>query len=109
MIGKYKIITICGSTRFQEDHLRVQTELTLKGNVVIPCAFFSHGSDKNIFESMSDSERIETKKLLDDIHKRKIDLADEIYVVNKGGYIGESTKSEIEYALSLGKKVNYME
>ncbi len=47
--------------------------------------------------------------MLDDIHKRKIDMADEIFVINKGGYIGTSTKSEIEYAIETGKKVNYLE
>ena len=47
--------------------------------------------------------------MLDDMHKRKIDMADEIYVINKNSYIGESTKSEIEYALNTNKKVNYME
>ena len=51
----------------------------------------------------------ETKKLLDDIYKRKIDMSDEIYVINKGGYIGESTRSEIEYAKKKNKIVNYME
>ena len=47
--------------------------------------------------------------MLDDMHKRKIDLSDEIFVINVGGYIGESTKSEIEYAKATGKKVNYLE
>jgi hypothetical protein len=47
--------------------------------------------------------------MLDDIHKRKIDMSDEIYVINKNGYIGESTKSEIEYAIKTGKKVDYLE
>ena len=47
--------------------------------------------------------------MLDDMHKRKIDMADEIFVINVGGYIGSSTKSEIEYALKKGKKVNYLE
>ena len=47
--------------------------------------------------------------MLDDMHKRKIDMADEIFVINKGGYIGESTRSEIEYAKSIGKPVRYLE
>ena len=51
----------------------------------------------------------EIKFMLDDMHKRKIDLADEIFVINNGGYIGKSTASEIEYALQTGKKVNYLE
>ncbi|MPM93478.1 hypothetical protein SDC9_140615 [bioreactor metagenome] len=47
--------------------------------------------------------------MLDDIHKRKIDMSDEIYVINKNGYIGESTKGEIEYAIKNGKRVDYLE
>jgi len=50
-----------------------------------------------------------TKEMLDDMHKRKIDMADGIYVINVGGYIGESTRSEIEYAKALGKSVDYLE
>ena len=47
--------------------------------------------------------------MLDDMHKRKIDMADGIYVINVGGYIGASTRSEIDYALAHGKKVEYLE
>ena len=50
-----------------------------------------------------------TKEMLDDMHKRKIDMADEIYVINVGGYIGTSTLSEIEYAKATGKHVEYLE
>ena len=50
-----------------------------------------------------------TKEMLDDMHKRKIDLADEIFVINAGGYIGPSTGSEIEYALKANKPVKYLE
>lgn len=48
-----------------------------------------------------------TQEILEDIHRQKIDMADEIYVIDPNGYIGESTKSEIEYAESLGKPVRY--
>ena len=58
---------------------------------------------------MDEGTLTKTKEMLDDMHKRKIDMADEIYVINVGGYIGESTKSEIEYAKKHGKKVNYLE
>lgn len=47
--------------------------------------------------------------MLDDMHKRKIDMADEVFVINVGGYIGSSTQSEIEYASATGKTVNYLE
>jgi len=47
--------------------------------------------------------------MLDDMHKRKIDMADSIFVINVGGYIGESTRSEIEYAKKNGRGVQYLE
>lgn len=58
---------------------------------------------------MSEDTLTKTKEMLDDMHKRKIDMAGEIFVINVGGYIGDSTKSEIEYAIKCGKKVNYLE
>lgn len=100
MIGNYKVITLCGSTRFKEDFERVNRELTLAGNIVISVGCFGHSGD--VFSD-------EQKVMLDDIHKRKIDMADAIYVINKDGYIGSSTRSEIQYALRLGKQIIYME
>ena len=58
---------------------------------------------------MDEGTLTQTKAMLDDMHKRKIDMADEIFVINVNGYIGESTKSEIEYATTTGKVVNYLE
>ena len=109
MIGNYKIITLCGSTRFKDDFLRVQKELTLKGNIVISVGLFGHSGDNEVWENMSEGTLTKTKIMLDDMHKRRIDLSDEIFVINKNGYIGESTRSEIEYAIKTNKKVNYME
>ena len=100
MIGNYKVITLCGSTRFKEDFERVNRELTLAGNIVISVGCFGHSGD-----TFTDEQKI----MLDDIHKRKIDMADAIYVINKDGYIGSSTRSEIQYALRLGKQIIYME
>ena len=100
MIGNYKVITLCGSTRFKEDFERVNRELTLMGNIVISVGAFGHAGDTFTEEQ---------KVMLDDIHKRKIDMADAIYVINKDGYIGSSTRSEIQYALRLGKQIIYME
>lgn len=102
MVGKYKVITLCGSTRFKEEFLAEQKRLTLEGNIVISVGLFGHSGDNEVWTE-------NTKIMLDDMHKRKIDMADEIFVINKNGYIGASTKSEIEYALKTGKKVNYME
>lgn len=100
MVGKYEVITLCGSTRFKEDFERVNRELTLAGNIVISVGCFGHTGD--VF---TDEEKV----MLDDMHKRKIDMADAIYVINKNGYIGESTKSEIKYALEHNKRVMLME
>lgn len=102
MVGKYKVITLCGSTRFKDEFSAVQKKLTLDGNIVISVGVFGHSGDGDV---ITDS----VKEMLDDIHKRKIDMADEIFVINKDGYIGSSTKSEIEYATKTGKKVNYLE
>lgn len=100
MIGNYKVITLCGSTRFKEDFERVNKELTLQGNIVISVGCFGHAGD--VFTD-------EQKIMLDDIHKRKIDMADAIYVINKDGYIGMSTQSEILYATLHDKEIIYME
>lgn len=102
MVGKYKVVTLCGSTRFKDDFLREQKRLTLEGNIVISVGLFGHSGDDEVWAAG-------TKQMLDDMHKRKIDMADEIFVVNKNGYIGSSTKSEIDYAIAHGKKVGYME
>lgn len=102
MIGKYPVITLCGSTRFKEQFQEAQKRLTLAGNIVISVGLFGHSGDDEVWTDG-------TKEMLDDMHKRKIDLADAIYVINVGGYIGHSTRSEIEYALKSGKKVLYLE
>ena len=109
MVKNYKVITLCGSTRFKDEFLKVQKDLTLQGNIVISVGLFGHSGDSEVWENMDERTLTKTKEILDDIHKRKIDMADEIFVINVDGYIGESTKSEIEYAKSLGKKVNYLE
>ena len=109
MVKNYKVITLCGSTRFKDDFMRVQKELTLKGNIVISVGLFGHSGDNEVWDGMDEGTLSKTKEMLDDMHKRKIDMADEIFVINVGGYIGDSTRSEIEYAIKNGKKVNYLE
>ena len=109
MVGNYKVITLCGSTRFKEDFLETQKRLTLEGNIVISVGLFGHSGDNEVWEGMSEDTLTKTKLMLDDMHKRKIDMADEIFVINVGGYIGSSTRSEIEYAHSTGKLVRYLE
>ncbi len=102
MVGKYPVITLCGSTRFKEQFIEAQKRLSLLGNIVISVGLFGHSGDAEVLNEG-------VKEMLDDMHKRKIDMADSIYVINVGGYIGSSTRSEIEYALSNGKRVEYLE
>lgn len=109
MIGNYKVITLCGSTRFKDAFEDVNRRLTLAGNIVISVGFFGHSGDVAVFENMDEQTMRDTKQMLDDMHQRKIDMADEIFVINVNGYIGESTKSEIAYAKAHGKTVNYLE
>ena len=109
MVGKYKVITLCGSTQFKDVFMEVQKRLTLEGNIVISVGLFGHSGDSEVWEGMSEDTLTKTKLMLDDMHKRKIDMADEIFVINVGGYIGSSTRSEIEYAYATDKPVRYLE
>ena len=109
MEGRYKVITLCGSTRFKDEFMEAQKRLTLAGNIVISVGLFGHSGDTEVWDGMDEDTLSETKLMLDDMHKRKIDMADEIFVINVGGYIGESTRSEIAYALHTGKAVRYLE
>lgn len=109
MVGKYKVITLCGSTRFKDAFMEAQKRLTLEGNIVISVGLFGHSGDDEVWDGMDEGTLSKTKEMLDDMHKRKIDMADEIYVINVGGYIGDSTRSEIEYAKATGKPVKYLE
>lgn len=102
MTGQFRVITLCGSTRFKDDYLRVQKELTLAGNIVISVGLFGHQGDDEVWEEG-------VKEMLDEMHLAKIDMADEIFVINPGGYIGASTKREIAYASAKGKKINSIE
>lgn len=106
---KYKVITLCGNTRFKNAFLEVQKWLTLQGNIVISVGLFDHAGDDEVWEGMDEKTLTETKKMLADMYKQKIGMSDEIFVINVGGYIEDSTKSEIEYAEEQGKKVRYLE
>ncbi len=101
-----KIICLCGSTRFIELFAIKTWELERAGNIVLGCtllpAWYCKVPDHF-------GEATGTKAQCDELHKRKIDLADEILVLNVGGYIGDSTRSEIEYATSHSKPVRYLE
>lgn len=94
-----KVITLCGSTKFKKEFEEVNSRLTLEGNVVLSVGVFGHADGVEM--------TAEQKKELDEIHLQKIDMADEIFVINVGGYIGESTGYEIFYAGKKRKPVNY--
>ena len=95
---KFKVITLCGSTRFKNEFLQVQKELTLKGYIVLSVGLFGHSGDNEVWEN-------ETKTMLDHMHIEKINMAESIFVVNPNGYIGTSTTREIRYALDANKTV----
>lgn len=102
MVGKYKVIALCGSTKFKEQYIETQKRLTLEGNIVISVGLFGHSGDDEVWTEG-------TKAMLDDMHLRKIDIADEVFVINVGGYIGKSTRNEIKYAIQNNKSVRYLE
>lgn len=108
MSKKPTIVCLCGSTRFSEVFAKAQLEETLAGKIVLTIGC-NIQSDDQIFGHMSEEERAAIKAKLDELHLRKIDLANEVLVLNVGGYIGESTANEIKYARSLGKELRWLE
>jgi len=102
-----KIITLCGSVKFWDEYRKWNAILTLKGYVVFSCGLSLKSGYEDILAEFPKPLN-EIKKNLDYIHLRKIDLSDGIFVLNVDGYIGESTKREIEYAISKGKTVEYL-
>lgn len=97
---KYKVVILCGSSKYKDEFEKVQLDLTLQGNIVLSLPIFS----QNDGLVLSD----EQLNMLSEMHKQKIDMADEIFVVNPNGYIGNSTKQEIKYAIFINKPVNYL-
>lgn len=103
--GKRPPITVlCGSTRFFAEFAKQNLALTLAGHIVL-----SIGCDTKADGELFGADLDTVKAELDELHKRKIDLADDVLVLNVGGYIGWSTRSEIDYATKLGKPVRYLE
>ena len=99
-MGKRKVVTICGSIRFWDKMQEMSEKLELeKGYAVIGVT--PHVMERDFTQQEED--------LLDELHKIKIDISDAIYVVNVGGYIGNSTRNEIEYATKKGKEIIYLE
>lgn len=110
--GKPKIVCLCGSTRFADLHAIKRWELEKDGKHI--CFMINYlpqwYADKQGWNGNNHfGEQSGTKEILDELHLRKIDLADEVFVINPDGYIGESTRREIEYAKAKGKPVRYLE
>jgi hypothetical protein len=89
-LDKFKIITLCGSTKFKTAFEKANLNLTLQGKIILQPGCFMH------FDKITITD--EQKKDLDELHKEKILMSDCIYVINENNYIGDSTKSEIEFA-----------
>lgn len=104
---KPRIVVLCGSTRFYEAFQKANYEETLAGKIVLSVGFFMHSTNEVHGGHLHCTD--EQKVKLDELHKRKIDLADEVFVLNVGGYIGSSTRSEIEYAQAYRKPIKYLE
>lgn len=100
MADRYKVVTLCGSTKFKKEFIEIQKQLTLEGYIVLSVGLFGHSGDEEAFDD-------KTKDMLDDMHKRKIDMSDEIFVIDVDEYIGESTRSEINYAKEHHKVIRY--
>jgi len=101
MEDKFPVVTLCGSTKFKEQFIKAQHDLTLAGWIVLSVGLFGHLDEPSVFEPS-------IKTMLDAQHKQKIDMSDAIYVIDVDGYIGDSTRSEIEYAKAHDKKIMYL-
>ena len=101
-----RIVCLCGSTRFFEQFRHYNLYETLAGRIVLTIGCDMR-SDAQLFEGFSEDRLAQIKAELDELHLRKIDLADEILILNIGGYVGESTRREWAYAVSQGKTVRW--
>ena len=106
---KPKVITLCGSTKFIETMAIMGYLLEKEGAIVLGLHLLpeSYFEGENVPDHVAEYEGV--AKHFDELHKRKIDISDSIYVINVNGYIGESTRAEIEYAKSLNKPITYLE
>lgn len=100
-----KIVCLCGSSRFYDAWQQANYNLTMEGCIVLTIGFYPHAAKHNETVGCTAQQKIQ----LDVLHFRKIDLCDEVFVLNVGGYIGESTAREIEYAKSVGRSITYLE
>ncbi|GEM_PF-3223879 len=99
------IVCLCGSTRFMEAFFAVGWTLTIGGQIVLSVGVSKH-ADENGHGAELLGQDIADR--IDELHLRKIDLADWVLVLDVGGYIGKSTAAEIKYATKLGKPIEYL-
>ena len=104
-----RVVCLCGSTRFYDAFQKANFEETIAGRIVLTVGFHPHGDVAKTEHGEAVGVTAEEKVLLDRLHKRKIDLADEVLVLNVGGYIGDSTKSEVVHAWRTDKPVRWLE
>lgn len=103
-----EVVTLCGSTRFYDEFQEANYRLTMQGKIVLSVGFYPHAKAQHGHGEGVGHDSME-KVALDELHKRKIDMSDRVLVLNVGGYIGESTRSEIEHAHRVGVPVDYIE
>ncbi len=102
--GRPTVVCLCGSTRFWEAFFDEGWRLTLEGKIVLSIGVCKHAEDHG-----GEALGQDCADMLDELHLRKIDLADEVLILNVGGYIGESTGKELEYAREQGKVIRFLE
>lgn len=102
------IVCLCGSTRFWREFQAASLRETMAGRIVLSIGAAS-GTDDEHFGNLPRDEYDRIKAMLDELHLRKIDLADEVLVLNVGNYIGESTAREVAYAAEHGKRIRFLE
>lgn len=104
---KRTIVCLCGSTRFYEAFQKANYDETMSGKIVLSVGFYMHAPQNGHGEGIgADSDE---KRKLDELHIDKINLADEVLVLNVGGYVGDSTKREIQHARRTGKPIRWLE
>jgi len=101
------VVCLCGSTSFYEEFQKASLEETMNGKIVLSIGFYSHSSIRAHGEKIDISP--ETRIMLEELQFKKIDISDEVLILNKHGYIGESTKKELDYAIRNGKIVRFLE
>lgn len=108
-MDKPKVVCLCGSTRFYEAFVEANFKETMAGNIVLSVGFFLHRPEMVQIHGETVGITDEEKVMLDELHLRKIDLADEVLILNVGGYIGLSTEKELTYAVNHSKVIRFLE